>query len=331
MTTEENIYNKHLDKIIKNKSFSSKFGYLIFGYPRAKNKKSKYSVKNVNIGDYIQSLAAQQFIPSADVPLERDLLKNYDGEPVNTILNSWYHIDKDNDVFSEKINPLLVSIHINNTEDITQATLSYFKKHEPIGCRDYATMEFLQKHDIESYFSGCLTTTLDVKYKAEESQRNNKILFVDFKFNENKNIFSKNCKYYDKINKLIKNLLKNTGIKNITNIEHDVEFGKTPDEYFNIAKNLLKEYATAKLVITTRIHSALPCLALGTPVILIVKNYDKKRFKGIADLLNFVGYDENKKLIMRIKKDNNGNIINPTEHIKYADKLKKICKEFCSP
>ncbi|WP_264821067.1 polysaccharide pyruvyl transferase family protein [Acinetobacter schindleri] len=32
---------------------------------------------------------------------------------------------------------------------------------------------------------------------------------------------------------------------------------------------MLEKYSTAKLVITSRIHCALPCLAMGTPVIYI--------------------------------------------------------------
>ena len=38
---------------------------------------------------------------------------------------------------------------------------------------------------------------------------------------------------------------------------------------FQLAKQLLDQYARAKLVISTRIHGALPCLALNTPIIFI--------------------------------------------------------------
>ena len=43
----------------------------------------------------------------------------------------------------------------------------------------------------------------------------------------------------------------------------------TEDEKFLLAEELLRKYSTAKLVITSRIHCALPCLALGTPVIYL--------------------------------------------------------------
>ena len=53
--------------------------------------------------------------------------------------------------------------------------------------------------------------------------------------------------------------------------------------------NLLNKYARAKLVITSRIHCALPCLAMGTPVIFINgfdSFVDSCRFDGIIELFN---------------------------------------------
>jgi len=54
--------------------------------------------------------------------------------------------------------------------------------------------------------------------------------------------------------------------------------------YYNrwnlISLKIEYKYARAKLVITIRIHAALPCLALNTPVILVNKNFNK-RFPGL--------------------------------------------------
>ena len=59
-------------------------------------------------------------------------------------------------------------------------------------------------------------------------------------------------------------------------------------ERFKIAKNLIYKYAKAKLVITSRIHCALPCLALNTPFIFVNKDYSI-RYDGLYELLNTVG------------------------------------------
>lgn len=74
----------------------------------------------------------------------------------------------------------------------------------------------------------------------------------------------------------------------ISYVTHECQLSVPHRERFELAKALLQRYANAKLVITSRIHAALPCLGLGTPVILICP-YDRKRFDGIAELLNYFG------------------------------------------
>lgn len=50
----------------------------------------------------------------------------------------------------------------------------------------------------------------------------------------------------------------------------DVDMSKeTTDSLFKIAEGLVKQYAKAKMVITSRIHAGLPCLGMGTPVVFI--------------------------------------------------------------
>lgn len=41
------------------------------------------------------------------------------------------------------------------------------------------------------------------------------------------------------------------------------------DDLLNAAEELIRKYASARLVITSRIHAALPCLAVNTPVVFI--------------------------------------------------------------
>src|SRR5690606_3725036 len=68
------------------------------------------------------------------------------------------------------------------------------------------------------------------------------------------------------------------------------------EEKFEMADDILKKYAKAKLVITSRIHCALPCLAMGTPVIFLngfSDPLDTSRFEGILELFNRVDIDVN--------------------------------------
>jgi exopolysaccharide biosynthesis predicted pyruvyltransferase EpsI len=71
-------------------------------------------------------------------------------------------------------------------------------------------------------------------------------------------------------------------------------------ERFSVAEDFLKKYATAKLVVTSRLHCAIPCLAFGTPVIFIhfgfKHEYDNRRLKGVTELFNTIYIDENENI-----------------------------------
>ena len=50
------------------------------------------------------------------------------------------------------------------------------------------------------------------------------------------------------------------------------------------ADRLLDLYAGAKAVVTTRLHCALPCLALGTPVLFVPTQRDRYRLQPALEL-----------------------------------------------
>lgn len=66
----------------------------------------------------------------------------------------------------------------------------------------------------------------------------------------------------------------------------------TFQERFRRANELLTQYATARLVITSRIHAALPCLAFGTPVLPVVTDPTDPRLSGYRQILNIVTIGE---------------------------------------
>ena len=188
---------------------------------------------NSNIGDSIQSLAALQFLPHVDVIIDRDQL-NFCNKKVKMIMNGWYKIWRKNDEFSKNINPLMVSIHINNKEELSKKTLDYLKKHEPIGCRDYETMNFLIKKDIDAYFSGCLTLTLGNTYKINHQNRDKKIYFVDYNFSDNKNRL---------INKELIKILRKYKNFETYKVTHIDSYEESPWKSICKAEDLIRNYA----------------------------------------------------------------------------------------
>jgi hypothetical protein len=140
---------------------------------------------DVNIGDYIQSLAARQFLPKVDVYVDREKLYKYEGEKIKLILNGWFLHNSKNWPPSDLIEPLFISFHLSplSAKDILdEKGIRYLKKYSPIGCRDVYTKEMLIKHGIDAYYSGCLTLTLCKTYFC--GSRNKEILFVDPIFND---------------------------------------------------------------------------------------------------------------------------------------------------
>ncbi|WP_298316323.1 polysaccharide pyruvyl transferase family protein [uncultured Aquimarina sp.] len=263
-----------------------------------------------NVGDNIQSLAAKQYLPKVDTLLNRERLGEYKGDPIKLIMNGWFTHNIHNWVPSEDIDPVFVSFHMNNTAApamLSEKGIAYLKKHEPIGCRDQFTADTLKTKGIDAHFTGCLTLTLD-SYKVDDSERGDDVYIVDplYSYPRPEKVF-----YNTKIT--IKNILNGSVFKLGKKDKHVKKFISkevldsaifinqeppsntyTDEEKFAMAEDLLNKYAKAKLVITSRIHCALPCLAMGTPVIFVNgfdSFVDSCRFDGILELFNRIDID----------------------------------------
>jgi polysaccharide pyruvyl transferase WcaK-like protein len=92
-------------------------------------------------------------------------------------------------------------------------------------------------------------------------------------------------------------------------IEHYIT-PKSEDENLRYADELLKKYASARLIITSRIHAALPATGMNTPCIFIkpanTSEADKSRFPGLLDFLNTMTHTGT-----AIKNDLHINALNP--------------------
>lgn len=292
----------------------------------------KKNISYINIGDYIQALASSQYYPQVDGYVERDELSLYSEEPCKMIMNGWYMAKPQNWPPSDKINPLFVAFHINSkTKDIMlySENIDYLKRYEPIGCRDTYTRDMLVDNGINAYFSGCMTLTLGLKYHSEE--KDNKVYFVDPYFITHWNLWStikgvlylathfrpiaKIAKKYPEHKSFLRKCMILTGFYReyskffpktlLMNAEYicqqDLCYSKkftTNEELLMEAERLVKKYARARLVITSRIHCALPCLGLQTPVIFTEDSAQSIasacRFGGLRDLFNVMTWKDGK-------------------------------------
>ena len=177
---------------------------------------------------------------------------------------------------------------------------------------------FLLNHGIKAYFSGCLTLTLGNTYHFPENKRKKEVFFVDYDLDTEKDI---------QIRENIENILQSYKDYSIKKEHHMYKLNNDIEGNFKIAESLLDKYSKASLVITTRLHCALPCLAMHTPVIFVMKNYDEKRYDGLIDLLNVIGKDKNGFFINTVLKNDNL-VINSNKHEKYKDILTRLCDKF---
>lgn len=241
-----------------------------------------------NYGDDIQSLAAYRLIyelgNSIDYMLDREKLsKKITDDKIRLITNGWFMEKPDNWPPAKNIDPLFISFHVthnNNASNllVNKKNYNYFKKHEPIGCRDYHTVELFNNIGIKAYYSGCITLTL----KRKENIKSNKIVVVD--------AFNKNLPKKQR-QKMFDNLFPDSIQKNIEIINHTHNsIEKNMNKRLDHASKLLQKYSAAHLVVTSRIHVALPCVALGTPVLFTDVGFNQKnsrnRFDGIIKYFN---------------------------------------------
>lgn len=313
-----------------------------------------------NIGDYVQSLAAKQFIPerSEILYVKRDHLNEYNGDPIKLIMNGWFSHIPENFKPSDKIIPLFIAFHLNSTvkdKILTPENITYLKKYEPIGCRDKYTANLLNEKGIKAYFSGCLTLTLGMKYKNEH--KTDDVYFIDPFIGTDVSIFAIvnslliSFPHYLLLKRIQKNMIFQKGIKgyikaSLFYTQYSKIFGKnvlkkakylhnqyhcdSEEEYFKSAENLINLYSSAKLVVTSRIHAALPCTGLETPVIFINNLNDSElstcRFDGLIDLFNVINHD-GKKLI----NNNDIKISNIKINQRYKilkENMEKTCSDF---
>lgn len=267
-----------------------------------------------NLGDDIQSIAARRFLPRIDAYPDRDAIDApIEDGPVKLILNCWLTNRPDRWPPAPGLLPLLVSTHISRREWqpgvstvdtlASGAGLDFLRAHQPIGCRDYVTLDLMRARGLDSYFSGCLTLTLQNLWQ----ERSDVTYCVDVR-----------PPVHDYVERQVEGP--------VVALTHKIGVGEQRDIRFALAELRLRQYATARLVVTTRLHVAMPCLALGTPVVLVLKKPRNDRFSGLAELTRH--YNERDLLEGRADIDWRDPAPNPTTFRPLRDALIERCEAF---
>lgn len=224
-----------------------------------------------NLGDEIQSIAAAGLLPRVDCFVDRDDLGGFSGEaPMALIVHGWFAHTPETWPPAPAIRPLLISMHVSADPGfgpsglsareffLTAPAVDYLKAHGPVGARDAATVECLERAGVPAYFSGCLSLTL----APRSVPRGDAIVLNDVPA------------------EVAAHVRRHTRRPVAVTTHMDRAITDRAGRFAR-AEELLNIYAGAHCVVTARLHCALPCLALGTPVLLLDATPDRARFSGL--------------------------------------------------
>lgn len=265
-----------------------------------------------NIGDEIQSLAARQFLPRVDVLVDRERMKEFPSpEPVKMILNGWYMCEPAQWPPAPAIAPLLTSMHIADKRPVTAAWFDgdnrrYLLEHGPVGARDTATLALLERYGVPAYFSGCLTLTLQ---RNDQAVRGDYVCAVD-------------------VDRETLAELRARTARPVIPVTHWLPRHMEPEDTFVFAEMLLDLYQRAHCAVTTRLHAALPCLALRTPVLLL-STAESSRFAGLDVLTRHCTREDYLSGKFDFDLDSPGE--NPQNYLAFRERLVESCSRFIGP
>lgn len=238
----------------------------------------RYHGKNINnLGDHAQILTIDYLYRVMGIEeknivyIDIDKLSTYDGPPVKLpvslpLVNYYEHGVAG--LFSKNITPVFFGLTMPKV-NLLPEEIEYYKRYEPIGCRDEQAYLTMTKYGIKAYIGGCLTVTLPKRNL--DTKKQNKIFIVDIPIG---------------VRKFIPEEIMKEAI-----IDTHILYGKI-DNPTELAKKQYEKYKNeAKLVITGLLHGSVPCSALGIPVVL-ARDYVSYRFAWLEALMHIYTPDE---------------------------------------
>ena len=127
------------------------------------------------------------------------------------------------------------------------------------------------------------------------------------------------------------NILRKKTNRKVIKFVQDVERGSFSNETWEERKkrveDVLRLYQGAHLVITTKLHCSLPCLAIGTPVLLLYDTSFAENEDRIGTYLSYLNYVKREEFL-NTDIDFENPMPNSSEYLKLRKELEKKCKEF---
>lgn len=178
---------------------------------------------------------------------------------------------------NDKIIPIYISCCFSKDVQLMykQECIDNYKRYSPILCRDTTTYDILlRKGEVDVEFFGCVTQLLDIDNIPDDNHNKEKyqdsIIYIDC---PNK---------WNQRNEKEKNYSFNHYIHELMNMN--------PKQRIDYARDMLSKYKYAKKIYSSRLHTFLPCRAMGIDIEyvgddnyrvedLVTSTPDKKKLK----------------------------------------------------
>lgn len=247
-------------------------------------------VSTENLGDHIQIIAALRMLSHLGIEptrfIDRDdeiksapSLDDEEG-PVGIILNGWFKTKPAEWPPHPKLWPLVIGFHIRLfqcPELLSDASIDYFRRHQPIGCRDVHTEALLRSKGVEAFTSNCLS--LIFSRRIEDPNTQTEVLVV-----------SRDARIMDH---LPQSIAPFTFLSHYTGSSDFAANMAQAEEFLEIYRS------RARLIVTSLLHCALPAIAMGIPVVVFypinsetLHASDRERFSSLERLIRVYRLDE---------------------------------------
>lgn len=246
---------------------------------------ASFSSLSRDIGEDIECFAIERMLGHVDGYTDKENIR-WDPRECVLVASGWWKERKHDFPPSPALAMAYIGFHWDWGEGLSYEQLMHFRRWQPIGCRDPETARRFSDMGVEARFTNCVTLGLE---RWVEPDPDGEILAVDVP-----ETFALP--------------------RDVVSLSHKCQKNNHPQFVRSQTKEMLERYQRASLVVTTRLHAALACLAFGTPVAFVASELSPDLGAIIAHV-DLVAPDHEGELV--------GNTLSKTLRKQWADKVRK--------